>query len=314
MQGDVDSDVFVQHWFSESHAGRTGWHAGCPHFPEGALVAERDMNGPDSLRAAGRALLHWQRRQEVNTNNLANVETPGFRAQRVFSEVLAGGLPTVGTAVDPTRGDLRRTEAPLDLALGGDGRFVVQTPMGEKAVRSGSFSLDGEGRIVDANGWPLMGENGALLLPPGPVEIDSRGGVTVDGERVGRLRIVSERRGSDGARGTDASSSGATRQGDTTGLEGSTPTDDGTQPATAQGPGGLGFAPGLSDGSGDVGDPMPEELVDVRQGYLEGSNVSALNALIEMTTIQRSYEAVQNSVRAIDSVMETVSNRLGRVE
>ena len=70
----------------------------------------------------------------------------------------------------------------------------------------------------------------------------------------------------------------------------------------------------LVDGAGEVGDPVPEELIDVRQGFLEGSNVSALDSLIEMTTIQRSYEAVQNSVRTLDSVMETVANRLGRVQ
>jgi flagellar basal body rod protein FlgG len=263
------------------------------------------MSGPGSLRAAGHALLHWQRRQEVNTNNLANAETPGFRGQRVFSEVLQGGLPTIGTAVDPTRGDLRRTGAPLDLALGGDGHFVVQTPTGEKAVRSGSFTLDADGQIVDANGWPLLGDSGALLLPPGPVEIDTRGGVTVAGERVGRLRIVS---GSPAA----ASGRGVAVSGQRPRGEGVGQADAGADLAREEDS--LGFMPGLVDGGANVGDAMPEELVEVRQGYLESSNVSALNSLIEMTTIQRSYEAVQSSVRAIDSVMETVSNRLGRVE
>lgn len=275
------------------------------------------MSGPDSLRAAGHALLHWQRRQEVNTNNLANVETPGFRGRRVFSEVLSGGLPTIGTSVDPTRGDLRRTDAPLDLALAGDGHFVVQTPMGEKAVRSGSFTLDGEGQIVDADGSPLLGDSGPLLLPPGPVEIDARGGVTVAGERVGRLRIVSgvpagERRAGNTAAGgsvTPGEEAGETEMM----MRVADPGTDGTRGDTSR-PGGFeGFLPGLVDGSEQIGEPLPEDLIDVRQGYLEGSNVSALDSLIEMTTIQRSYEAVQNSVRAIDSVMETVSNRLGRM-
>jgi len=59
---------------------------------------------------------------------------------------------------------------------------------------------------------------------------------------------------------------------------------------------------------------IPEAAVRVRQGFLEGSNVNALDSLIEMTTIQRSFEAVQRSVTTIDSMMETISNRLGRVE
>lgn len=252
------------------------------------------MSGPESLRAAGRALLHWQRRQEVNTNNLANVETAGFRAQRVFSRVMDGGVPTVGTSVDPTRGDLRKTESPLDLALASQGHFVVQSPEGERPVRSGSFTLDGDGQIVDPRGWPLLGESGPLVLPPGPVEIDSRGGVTVNGDLIGRIRVVSDRAPSEGSRSGAGGDSG-----DGVALAGT-------------GPGG--FAMSLVDGAGEVGDPVPEELIDVRQGFLEGSNVSALDSLIEMTTIQRSYEAVQNSVRTLDSVMETVANRLGRVQ
>ena len=248
------------------------------------------MSGPESLRAAGRALLHWQRRQEVNTNNLANVETAGFRAQRVFSRVMEGGVPAVGTSVDPTRGDLRKTESPLDLALAGRGHFVVQSPEGERPVRSGSFTLDGDGQIVDQRGWPLLGESGPLVLPPGPVEIDSRGGVTVNGDLIGRIRVVSDR---------------------TPSGEGDGETGDG---GAMRGAGPAGFAASLVDGAGEVGDPVPEELIDVRQGFLEGSNVSALDSLIEMTTIQRSYEAVQNSVRTLDSVMDTVANRLGRVQ
>lgn len=239
------------------------------------------MSGPPSLRAAGHALVYWQQRQEVNAHNLANTETAGYRARRVFAETIAGGLPSMGTVVDPREGDLTRTGGSLDLALEGPGRFVVDTPSGEKLVRSGSFSLDGDGQIVDEDGNPLLGSTGPLVLPPGPVSIDTRGGVSVAGERVGRLRVV----------------------------RGDGPSDDGVIGPMRTGP-----------VSGDVGasarelEELPEDVVTVRQGYIEGSNVSALDALVEMTTIQRSFQSVQNSVRAIDSVMETVANRLGRVE
>lgn len=247
--------------------------------------------GPEGLRAAGHALLYWQRRQEVNTHNLANAETAGFRARRVFAEMLEGGLPSVGTRTDRRVGELRQTGAPLDLALGGQGNFVVQTPNGEKLVRSGSFTLDPEGRIIDATGNALLGTTGPLVVPPGPVEIDARGGVTVDGEQVGRLRIVGE------------------------------PTSPSPLPGEEVLPGGRGSgeadparAPARGEGPDDVPDELPDEVIMVRQGYLEESNVSALDSLIEMTTIQRSFEAVQTSVRALDSVMETVANRIGRVD
>ena len=244
------------------------------------------MSGPESLRAAGHALMYWQQRQEVNAHNLSNVETPGFRARRVFAEMLEGGLPRLGTVEDRRSGELRQTGSPLDLALAGDGSFVVQTDTGDLLVRSGSFTLDESGQIVDAHGRPLLGEGGAIVVPPGPVEIDARGRVSVAGEQVGRLRVVRE---TSQVGGDDGSADQGAALGDlSTGIRSSE-------------------APPRTEALG-------EEQIMVRQGYLEGSNVSALDSLIEMTTIQRSFEAVQNSVQAIDSIMETVANRLGRVE
>lgn len=264
---------------------------------QGVIVREVDLmsGGPEGLRAAGHALLYWQRRQEVNTHNLANSETAGYRARRVFAEMLDGGIPAVGTRVDERVGELRRTGAPLDLALAGEGSFVVQTPDGEKPVRSGSFSLDPDGRIVDASGNVLLGTTGPLVVPPGPVEIDARGGVSVDGEQVGRLRVVSDRASSAPMAGEEVLPGGR-----------------GVEPGAEAG--GMARGNGRSGGSGGISDDLPDELITVRQGYLEESNVSALDALIEMTTIQRSFAAVQTSVRAIDSIMETVANRIGRVE
>jgi flagellar basal-body rod protein FlgF len=251
------------------------------------------LNGPQSLRAAGNALVYWQRRQAVNANNLANTETPGFRAQRVFAEVLRDGVPRVGTVTDPRAGDLRQTRAPLDLALEGEGRFVVQTTDGEKLVRSGSFSLDADGRIVDVNGNALLGSGGPLVLPPGPVEIDTRGGVSVAGERVGQIRVVRE--AGTGDRGRGAATPG------------------GFDSAASQAAGRLSGGPGSGVSGTSTADEIDPNEVMIRQGYLEGSNVSALDSLVEMTVIQRSFQAVQNSVRTIDSVMDTVANRLGRM-
>lgn len=235
------------------------------------------MSGPTSLRAAGHALIYWQQRQEVNANNLANAETAGFRGTKVFAEALRGGLPAIRTAVDPRAGDLHRTGGPLDLALVGQGRFVVEGVSGEKLVRSGSFSLDPDGQIVDAEGNALLGANGPMRLPPGPVEIDAGGNVSVNGERVDRLRIV---------------------RGDGGGAVG--------RPG-GQEEGGISLAAAALE-------EIPGQEIQVRQGYIESSNVSALESLVEMTTVQRSFEAVRNSVQAIDSMMGTVANRIGRLE
>lgn len=224
------------------------------------------MSGPPSLRAAGRALLYWEHRQQVNANNLANTDTPGFKAQRVFGELMEGGVPMIGTATDTRPGSLQETGAPLDLALIGEGLFLVDGANGYEGVRSGSFSLDGDGRLIDSNGAPLLGEGGPIIVPPGPVVIDARGGVSVAGELIDRLRIVRS--------------------------EG--PLDGPLDPASIE--------------------DLREDDVSVRQGFLEDSNVTSLDALIEMTTIQRSFESVRNAVRAIDSMMDTAVNRIGRVE
>jgi flagellar basal body rod protein FlgG len=206
---------------------------------------------------------------------LSNVDTAGYRARRVFSQLLAGGVPSMGTVVDRRAGELQETGAPLDLALSGPGSFVVRSGGREELVRSGSFTLDPDGRIVDVHGRALLGEAGELVLPPGPVLIDARGQVSVAGEPIGRLRIEPE----------DPPGSATAGAGDA---------DTTARPDVAR------------------ANPLGNEFA-VRQGYLEGSNVGALDQLVELSMIQRSYEAVSNSVRAIDSVLDTIANRLGRV-
>lgn len=142
------------------------------------------------LRAA-RALHYLERRQEVVSNNLANADTSGFKAERAFARALGDAVPVADTQTDRTAGTLKQTESPLDLALGGDGFFVVQTPDGERWTRSGSFRLDEDSRMVDANGNAVLGEDGPILLPPGRVEINGDGRIRVEGKDVARLRLDS---------------------------------------------------------------------------------------------------------------------------
>ena len=229
--------------------------------------------GPGSLRAAGQALGYWQRRAEVVTHNLANAETAGFRGQRVFTRMLADGVPRVGTHTDARPGALRQTGAPLDLAVRGDGWFVVRSDEGESLVRTGSFTLDRDGRVIDERGRELLADNGPLILPEGPVDIDATGQVRVAGVSVGRLRmerVASEDLEVDPLRGGRA------------GL-----------PAT-----------GLE---------VPLESRSVLQGHLEDSNVQALESMVELSVVQRSFDAVQNSVRVLDQILDTAVNRIGRV-
>jgi flagellar basal-body rod protein FlgF len=140
------------------------------------------------IRAAN-ALHYWERRQEIAAHNLANSETTGFKAERVFARIIGDAVPVADTMTDLSAGVLTPTGEPLDLALAGQGFFVVGTANGERLSRGGSFSLDAEGRIVDARGQPLLGEGGEIVVPAGAIEIDHRGTVRVDGRAVALLRV-----------------------------------------------------------------------------------------------------------------------------
>jgi flagellar basal body rod protein FlgG len=125
----------------------------------------------------------------VLTNNLANASTRGFKAETAFSRMMGNALATTDTALDLTPGTLTETHNSLDLAIEGDGFFVTQTPGGERLVRSGSFHLDAERRLIDDRGNAVLGENGPITLPPGVAEVDETGMVKVDGKPVQRLRM-----------------------------------------------------------------------------------------------------------------------------
>ena len=118
------------------------------------------------------------------------VNIDGFKAGRVFARMM-GALPMPDAATDWRAGSLKPTGAPLDLALEGNGFFVVATPAGERLTRGGSFRLDDAGHLVDANGNTLLGEDGPLTvpLPHDFIEIDVDGAVRAAGKGVGRLRI-----------------------------------------------------------------------------------------------------------------------------
>lgn len=226
----------------------------------------------EPLRYAAQALYYWERRQEVLANNLANAETDGFKGTRVFARLVQGALLAPEAATDFRQGTLTPTGQPLDLAIEGDGFFVLQTPAGERLSRGGSLRLDEAGRLVDASGRALLGERGPIVVPPGTVEVDEQGVVRVDGTEVGRLRVERLPAGVEPQR------------------------DEGTLFVPAQ-----------------ERIRVPDGERRVRQGFIEKSNASTLDGLVEMITVQRSYAAIERSIRVLDGVLERVSNDIGRV-
>lgn len=150
------------------------------------------MPGPvqtNGMTSAAAALQMLERRQQVLANNLANVSTRGFKAETPFSRMMGNALATTDTSLDQAQGNLTETHNPLDLAVDGNGFFVVQTPAGERFVRNGTFALDRERRLVDGQGNPVLGEGGPVTLPTGIVEVDSTGLISVNGKPQQRLRL-----------------------------------------------------------------------------------------------------------------------------
>lgn len=153
-------------------------------------------------------LASQQRMQALSATNIANADTPGFRATRpVFAEHLhrqsqvaaaPGGRPVHfswdrATWRDTSQGALQSTGNPLDVALAGDGFFAVETPRGERYTRSGRFSLGADGRIVDAQGNAVLGTGGRpLALSPADTRIEILGDGTIRSENgvLGRIRVV----------------------------------------------------------------------------------------------------------------------------
>lgn len=134
---------------------------------------------------------------DVTAQNVANASTPGFRAQRMtFEQALEGATPQVvagPTVPDSSRGELKVTGNPLDLALPGEGYFVVSTPRGDRLTRAGRFAVDAEGYVVDAQGNALQGDGGRpLQVAPHAksVSVGDDGTVKADDEIVGRVRVA----------------------------------------------------------------------------------------------------------------------------
>jgi len=219
------------------------------------------------------ALRYWETRQAAASNNLANVSTPGFKAERVFSRLLDDAqAATTDSATDFSPGSLSPTGRPLDVALVGDGFLVVDTPQGSRWMRGGSLALSAGGELVDPAGHPVMGQGGPIVVPEGEVQIGDDGAISVDGAPLDRFLI--ERSGAD----DDLVREGANY-----------------------------WVPGENREGVDI------DSIEIRQGHLEDSNVDPVGSLVEMIEIQRAYTAVQKSMITADQMMQTITTQIGRI-
>ncbi|MFQ5427612.1 MAG: flagellar hook-basal body protein [Thermodesulfobacteriota bacterium] len=134
----------------------------------------------------------------AGSNNLANINTIGFKKLRPTFKVVAPArqvsraFSAPGPAVnDMSGGAMTRSGRDLDMAIEGNGFFVVKTPRGERYTRQGDFRIDDDGRLATKEGFLVLGEGGPIKLAGSGVEIDSSGAISEKGVVAGRLKIVS---------------------------------------------------------------------------------------------------------------------------
>lgn len=233
----------------------------------------------DGIESAAGALRYWERRQEVVTNNLANADTDGFRAERVFARLL-GEQPVAQTATDTRPGSYRQTGSALDVAVGPNEFLVVRTPAGERWSRGGTWQIDPAGYLVDGDGNVALGQRGPVRVThgpdgepvvPDPLTIDRAGVVTAGGVVIDQLRV--ERSAAD------------------------TPLEH-TE--------GMRFVPPADRMA------VPDAERDVQQGWLESSNVNPISALVDLVSIQRHYGFAQKVLTSLDAIRATIATDLTR--
>ena len=157
------------------------------------------MIDPLTLSEAG--MLNDVERLRVLSQNIANSATLGFKREipllrPAFETALQANwpnavpAPVTATAMDATGGPLRMSGGPLDVAVDGDGFFVLKSPAGEVYTRQGTFRLDPNGRLVSSSGLPVLGDAGELVLPSPEPRIDRQGAIWDGTNLVGQLRVV----------------------------------------------------------------------------------------------------------------------------
>jgi flagellar basal-body rod protein FlgF len=226
-----------------------------------------------------------QRRLDVAANNLANVNTSGFKADAlVLEEVDDTGAsedvdPTsvrfvrdVGLTRDMGQGEIASTGNPLDVAIEGSGFFMVQGPSGPLYTRDGAFQLTGEGHLVTADGRAVLDSGGAPITLDAQGEspsIGRDGAITVAGNEVGRLGVV-----------------------------------------TFTAPGALSkVGDNLWDAHGLTSQPF-EGVVE--QGALEGSNVRPVVEITRLIEISRAYQSAAQFVANTDALRQRAIQTLGQ--
>lgn len=272
-----------------------------------------------------------QNRLDAISNNLANVDTEGYKrdtaVQKAFPELLLRRMNDDGVRTFPLRhprngsydvapvvgrlgtgvatnevytsfsqGPLKETENTFDLALEGEGFFVVDTPYGERYTRNGSFQIGPEGMLVTKEGYPVMGEEGYIRLKLNNFVVDEDGRIfqnatfAEDPERLVTMRE---------------------NEWDQTEFVDRLQLVDVRQPRYLQKQGSSLWR--TTDESGDAA-LIQEVRPKVHQGFLETSNVNVVTEMVQMIEVNRAYEANQKVIQSQDQAAGQLINNAMRLQ
>jgi flagellar basal-body rod protein FlgG len=255
-----------------------------------------------SLWIAKTGLEANQAKMDTISNNLANVNTNGFKRSRavfedlLYQQVQAPGAQTSQNSAAPTgiqlgtgvkqsatvrshaQGSLVATNNPFDMAVEGKGMFQVQLPDGRTAyTRDGGFNPDAQGNLVTANGYPLVpqiqvpaGSSSFNVARDGTVTVIPAGATAP--QEIGRIQMA-----------------------------------DFINPAGLTSLGENLYQESAASGAPQTGFPVDPGFGALSQGYAEGSNVNVVEELVEMIQTQRSYEINSKAITTSDQMLQKIS-------
>ena len=254
-----------------------------------------------SLYTSAAGMEAQQMNLDVIANNLANVNTTGFKKSKIeFQDLLyettrapgaeqSGGtqLPTglqvghgtraVATAKIFTEGELTQTGERLDMAIQGDGFFQVQMPDGTLAyTRDGALKTASDGRVTTSDGLPVQGGFQPIAVGTTNITISSNGDVSTTGANGAQNFQVQLVRFAN--------------------------------PAGLQAMGGNFYTETLASGTPETGTPGENGFGTLQQGYLEMSNVKVVEEMVNMIVAQRAYEVNSKAVQSADEMMQEGNN------
>lgn len=223
------------------------------------------------------------RQMEITANNIANMSTPGFKAESVLLKEYVNKTPAItqsisqvqdyGTFRDFRQGATQQTGNPLDAAISGEGYFAVQTPQGTRYTRDGSFSLNATGELVTRAGYKVTGDGGPIVIPAesSHITINANGTVSTEDGVVGKIKLVKFAN-----------------------EQALAPTGE-----------------NLYDAKGAAEQKI--ETPNIMQGMIEGSNVQPIVEMSRMIQISRLYQSTQQMLQQDHQQKRTMIQKLTQV-